>query len=359
LALVKNSPPVLLFPTHYLGNFVLGLPWICSVLREHPAALVVIDSRFELLARAVLPSETELLLYPRTRLASSEPFFSRLRYYLGFLKVLRRDRDATLIDLEGERFTGVLSRLSGCRRRIGPAGKRAGRFYTDILRLDYYRHRFNAFGTVLADFVASEVTPDSHLPYSFTAEVKQQIDAQLKDVRSRRLIAIHPGASVAYKLWPQASFVELVSKLEQAGYQIVWVGAGESDAGIIDEVMQALPDSGAINLCDHLGFLELAALYRQCSCFVGSDSGPMHLAASTGIPVLALFGPSVEAIWSPLGDNSHVLRGTECCGEDCDAWHCDYSYRCLKSLSPEQVLEAVERYADNVQGAMVGTSASD
>jgi len=346
LALVKNSPPVLLFPTHYLGNFVLGLPWVCAVLRDHPAALVVIDSRFAALADAVLPVGSDVLLYPRARLASSEPFFSRLKHYFKFLKVLRRDRRATLIDLEGERFTGVLSRLSGCRRRIGPAGKRAERFYTDILELDYYRHRFNAFGTVLSDFVASEKAPDSHLPYKFSADIEQQIEAHLGDIAERRLIAIHPGASVAYKLWPQDFFVELVSNLEQSGYQVVWVGAGDSDASIIDGVMRALPNSPAINLCNRLGFLELAALYRKCSCFVGSDSGPMHLAASTGIPVMALFGPSVEAIWSPLGDNSHVLRGSEACGEDCDAWQCDFSYRCMKSLSPRQVLEAVSRFAD-------------
>lgn len=346
---MKNTPPVLLFPTHYLGNFVLGLPWVCSVLREHPTALVVIDSRFAELAAAVLPAGSDVLLYPRARLASSEPFFSRLKHYLKFLKALRRDRTATLIDLEGERFTGVLSLLSGCRRRIGPAGKRAARFYTDILELDYYRHRFNAFGTVLSDFVASENTPDTHLPYQFTTAIEQQVDAHLVDVGDQRLIAIHPGASVAYKLWPQASFVELIGSLEQAGYQIVWVGAGDSDASIIDGVMRASPNSSAINLCNRLGFLELAALYRKCDCFVGSDSGPMHLAASTGIPVLALFGPSIEAIWSPLGDNSHVLRGSEACGENCDAWQCDFSYRCMKSLSPVQVLEAVCQYADKKQ----------
>ena len=346
MALVNSSPPVLLFPTHYLGNFVLGLPWICAVLEKYPAALVVIDSRFATLAEAVLPAGSDVLLYQRARLASSEPFFSRLRHYLRFLKVLRRDRKTTLVDLEGERFTGVLSLLSGCQRRIGPVGKRAGRFYTDVLELDYYRHRFNAFGTVLSELVASIDAPDSHLAFTFPAAVEQLIEAQLGAAGSKQLVAIHPGASVSYKLWPEASFVVLIENLEQAGYQVVWVGAGDNDASIIDSIMGTLPNSSAINLCNRLGFLELAALYRQCCCFVGSDSGPMHLAASTGIPVLALFGPSVEAIWSPLGDNSHVLRGSESCGENCDAWQCDFAYRCLQSLSPEQVFEAVNQFAD-------------
>lgn len=341
--MTQSDAPVLLFPTHYLGNFVLGLPWVCEVLREHPQSLVVLDSSFADLAATVLPAGTNVLLYPRSRLARSEPFFSRLGHYWRFLRQLRRRPQATLMDLEGERFTGVLARLSGCKRRIGPAGKRAERFYTDILDLDYRRHRFNAFGEIVADFVSDK--PPSQLQYQIAGVTDANLDAVLGSVAAGRpLIAIHPGASVTYKLWSQDYFVELIAMLEAAGYQVVWVGAGDLDAGIIDAVMARLPASDAHNLCNKLGFVELVALYRRCIGFIGSDSGPMHLAASTGIPVMALFGPSVEAIWAPLGDNSHVLRGDKPCGENCDAWNCDYAYHCLSSLRPERVMEAVRAY---------------
>ena len=83
------------------------------------------------------------------------------------------------------------------------------------------------------------------------------------------------------------------------------------------------------------------ALYQHCRFFVGSDSGPMHLAAATGAPVFALFGPSDEAIWAPLGEHSHLLRGTLCCANDCDAFHCRLDYRCMASLQPEAVMEAI------------------
>ncbi len=346
---MNNSPLVLLFPTHYLGNFVLGLPWVNAVLRDNSKAVVVIDARFEALCRAVLPAETELVLYPRQQLASSQPFFSRLRCYWQFLRALRSYRAGTLVDLEGERFTGVLSRLSACRRRIGPTGKRAQHFYTEVLDLDYYKHRYNAFGTVLAAVLGEQVAPDSHLDYRFAAQLLQSIESRVQSARGRRLVAIHPGASVAYKLWPRAAFVELLRSLEQRGWQVLWVGAGVTDREIIADVMQQLPGSSAINCCDQLGFLELAALFKRCDCFIGSDSGPMHLAASTGIPVLALFGPSIEAIWSPLGNNCQVLRGSDACGENCDAWHCDYAYRCMTSLKPEQVLAAIAGVPDNNQ----------
>lgn len=341
--MTQPEPPVLLFPTHYLGNFILGLPWVCQVLQENPRALVVLDSRFANLAATVLPHSTELLLYPRDKLDRRQPFLSRLKHYWRFLRKLRQRPQATLIDLEGERFTGVLSLLSGCQRRIGPVGKHAERFYTEALQLDYYRHRFNAFAQVVADFVRGPA-PSTHFDYQLDTASQEKIVGYLPD-EGQPVIAIHPGASVSYKLWPEEYFVTLIAALEARGYAIVWVGAGDLDRDIIARVMQALPDSTARNSCNQLDFVELVALYQRCSCFIGSDSGPMHLAASTGIPVLALFGPSVEAIWSPLGENARVLRGSDACAEDCDAWHCRFDYRCLTSLNPDQVLTAVQSVA--------------
>jgi len=58
------------------------------------------------------------------------------------------------------------------------------------------------------------------------------------------------------------------------------------------------------------------------------------------LDLVALFGPSKEAIWAPLGKNSRLLRGTKACGENCDAWKCEFNYHCLTSLIPEIVFGA-------------------
>ena len=337
----STSPPILLFPTHYLGNLILGLPWVLKVLESHPGALVVLDTRFRPLAELVLDAQTNVLYYPRAQLASDQPFFSRLRHYRRFLRVLRHDRDRTLLDLEGERFTGVLSWLSGCSERVGPTGKRAGRFYTRVLDLDYHRHRFNAFGEVCAGFYEG-APPPSALPFRIPEAVAARLDERLPEFSSQsRWAAIHPGASVDYKLWSGDYFVELVQRLRQCGLRVVWVGAGAMDAAIIAAIRARLDEDDTVSACNRLGLPELVALYRRCACFIGSDSGPMHLAAATGIPVFALFGPSKESIWAPLGANSHVLRGTEPCADNCDAHFCEHAYRCLSSLRPQRVMAAV------------------
>lgn len=337
----------MLFPTHYLGNFVLGLPWVLEVLRTRPNALLVLDSRFAGLAELVLDDSVQVLYYPRDKLAKNQPFFSRLRHYLSFLRALRARPGASLLDLEGERFTGVLSWLSGCRERIGPTGKHADRFYTRALDLDYGRHRFNAFGEVCADFTGARV-PGSRLDYRFDQSLLDTLQHKLAGLdTSKRWVAIHPGASVSYKLWSRDYFVELLQALEAASWQVIWVGAGAGDAEIIEDIRERMPASTALNTCNALSVSELAALFSRCSAFVGSDSGPMHLAASTGVPVFALFGPSKENIWAPLGANSRVLRGSKACGEDCDAFHCRFDYQCLDSLLPDQVMLALQQLASN------------
>lgn len=335
-----EKAPILLFPTHFLGNFVLGLPWVLKVLESYPDALVVLDTRFGPLAAMVLPSQTKTLLYPRSEMAKGKPFFSRLSAYLGFMREFRRAKTDTILDLEGERFTGILARLSGCRNRVGHAGKRAELFYTDIRDPNNQNHRFNAFGAIVSEYV-DEVAPCGSLPYQVGASAGETIEKLVAAAAGKELVAIHPGASVSYKLWSREYFAELVTLLHEAGLQVVWVGAGDSDAEIIDAVAAQLEGVEALNFCNRLSFAELAELYRRCRFFVGGDSGPMHLAASTGIPVIALFGPSDETVWAPLGENSHLIRGTEACGEECDAFRCSFNYRCMTSLRPQSVLAVI------------------
>ncbi|MBL6745635.1 MAG: glycosyltransferase family 9 protein [Pseudomonadales bacterium] len=335
-----EKAPILLFPTHFLGNFVLGLPWVLKVLESHPDALVVLDVRFGPLAAMVLPPQTRTLLFPRSEMAKDKPFFSRLSHYWRFMRAFRGARTDTILDLEGERFTGVLARLSGCNNRVGHTGKRAELFYTDIRDPNYKNHRFKAFGEIVSEYV-DEVAPSSSLPYRIGASAGETIEKLVTAAAGKNLVAVHPGASVSYKLWPGEYFAELVTLLHEAGLQVVWVGAGENDAEIIDAVTAQLGGIEVFNFCNRLSFAELAELYRRCRFFVGGDSGPMHLAASTGIPVFALFGPSDEAIWAPLGENSYMVRGSEACGEDCDTFRCSFNYRCMTSLRPQSVMAVI------------------
>lgn len=333
-----NKEPVLLFPTHYLGNFVLGLPWVLRVAEDYPELTLVIDSRFRQLTESVIPETIRLIEYPRDRLKAKGSAWSKLWLYLTFLRQLRSATGSKIIDMEGERFTGVLCRLSGAAERFGPTGKNAQYFYNAPRALQYNKHRYNAFGEILDVLIAGK-PPANVLPYRLAEDSVAAVDGFLaRHSIATPFVVIHPGASADYKKWPVEHFVKLLAMLEQNGLRVVWIGAGD-DTRMIERIAQQSPDSDIVHF-DLLGYLDLVALFRRARFYVGGDSGPMHLAASTGLDLVALFGPSKEAIWAPLGDNSRVLRGTKKCAKECDAWQCEFGHHCLSSLIPEVVFGA-------------------
>jgi ADP-heptose:LPS heptosyltransferase len=99
----------------------------------------------------------------------------------------------------------------------------------------------------------------------------------------------------------------------------------------------------AYNLGGSLSIGELMALFEMSSLFLGNDSGPMHLAAAMGTPIVALFGPVDERRWRPLSPNSVVLRGQEPC-DDCKIKRkdCD-NFPCITLLSPKKVKEEIAK----------------
>ncbi|MBI3088035.1 MAG: lipopolysaccharide heptosyltransferase II [Candidatus Omnitrophica bacterium] len=124
------------------------------------------------------------------------------------------------------------------------------------------------------------------------------------------LVALHPSASDASKRWPAERFAQLADRLvESCGARVVLV-AGPDDARHARAVEQAMRRR-PLNAAGALSVGELAVLLARCRLLVSNDSGPVHVAAAVGTPVVALFGrcqPGVNATrWRPLGPRHVVL----------------------------------------------------
>jgi ADP-heptose:LPS heptosyltransferase len=117
-------------------------------------------------------------------------------------------------------------------------------------------------------------------------------------------VVLHPGAGSAAKAWP--GFPDLARGLVAAGVPIV-VTTGPADPGVT-RWLESVPASRCHAAAD-LSLRELAALTAAARAYVGNDSGPTHLAAATGCPTVALFGPTDPVVWAPLGPRVTVLTG--------------------------------------------------
>jgi len=120
-------------------------------------------------------------------------------------------------------------------------------------------------------------------------------------------IALHPGSGSERKNWPEARWRELLALIVcETSHQLLLVG-GEAEGERLERLAAGLPAS-RFRMAHQLPLVELAQQLKTCSVFVGHDSGISHLAAAVGLPVMALWGETVEAVWRPRGERVRVVR---------------------------------------------------
>jgi len=170
-----------------------------------------------------------------------------------------------------------------------------------------------------------------------------RVRADLPDVEAvvpseSAYVVVHPGTSVPARAWPAAHFAELVSTLHESGLQPVVTGSAD-EAELTGQVAGDL----GLDLGGRLSFPELAAVIKGARAIVVGNTGPAHLAAAVGTPVVSLFAPPVPASqWRPhrvphilLGDQSAPCADSR--ARDCPV----EGHPCLSKVTPAQVLVAV------------------
>ena len=155
----------------------------------------------------------------------------------------------------------------------------------------------------------------------------------------RRLIAINPVAQWATKLWPPEKFSRLADALQRRGNARVVFTGGPGDRQVIARILAGMARPAA-HLAGETTLTVLAAVYERAACVVSTDTGPMHLAAAVGAPLVALFGPTAPWRTGPFGSGHRVLRaGVDC--SPCFKRQCP-TIHCMAQISVEQVLDAVQ-----------------
>lgn len=121
-------------------------------------------------------------------------------------------------------------------------------------------------------------------------------------------VAVHPGSGSPHKNWPAENFRQICQTLIHRHQARIALISGPAEIDIEGLIVSGLPPE-AVEVIRQPDVLALAAQLRQCQLYLGNDSGISHLAAATGIPTVALFGPSNPQVWRPLGPRVRVLQG--------------------------------------------------
>ncbi len=341
-----QKPLVLLMTTKHLGNLLVSLHCVQAIVRASQGqSLLVVDESY----RDIIESTTDtgkVLYYPRQTLKTAN-LATKARLLFQFYQQLRQHQAKLLLDFDGQGQASTITQLSGIKERIGPAdAHRCKGVYTqqlaDIGRLS---HRFNDYAQYLLSFLG-EKPPPQYPQLNDQAHHRSDLRALLDqhDInQDEPYVCIHVGATKAYKLWPAEHYANIADWLADRGMKVIFIGAEADDAERISEV-NAKCQHQHLNLCNQLNIAQLTSLLRQSSFFLGNDSGPMHLAAAAGTWVYAIFGPTDEVRWGPLGSKASVIRNPVACEPSCSKKLCPANHRCMNSLSVDQVKFVLQQH---------------
>jgi ADP-heptose:LPS heptosyltransferase len=155
-----------------------------------------------------------------------------------------------------------------------------------------------------------------------------------------RVLSIHPGSGSPAKNWEPKKFAHVADWASERG-KILLISGPAQDG--VEEVRQFMKKASPL-VADNLPLVQLAALLKASTAYLGNDSGITHLAASLGLPTVALFGPTSPAIWGPRGPGVRLLYGRNLRSSGSCAGRAECFCQGLKGIKPEEVIQVLSPF---------------
>ncbi len=318
-----------------LGDVVHSLPFL-SVLREcFPFARIdwVIARGLEDLLDGN-PMVGKLWIIDKDKWKDAGRIRGTLSELGRLAKRLRNESYDITVDLQGLMRSGLMTAATGSPVRIGFAEAREGSsiFYThkvrggrDIHAVDRYLKIAQALGCDMGEV---------RFPLPLVTEPEKV--RKLKDDLGEYAVLV-PGARWETKKWPAGHFADLASMLP---IKSVIVG-GAADRGL-GKMIEEQSKGMALSMAGETDIGGLIWLIRSAKLVITNDSGPMHIAAACGVPVVAIFGPTNPSRTGPYGTHHIIVRSSLKCAP-CYKRKCR-DIKCLAGITPEMVFRRIGNF---------------
>ncbi len=332
------APNVLAVRFSSIGDVLLTTPLFRAIRHRYPAARITVLTK-----QAYAP------------LLSHNPHIERVigvdpdRSLTSLAAELRAGQYTHRLDLHDSVRSRMLRALMPGRWGTYPK-HRLARAFLIYAKRNRYRDRRPVAERYFSAAVDLDVEPDGAPPeFVLAAEAKREASdwlAQAGVGPGRPLVAVAPGAAHATKRWPVEHWRTLIRRLVGQGFDISVVG-GADDVALGAELSQ-LCEGRVVSAAGVFGLQGTGALLRRSAALVSGDTGVMHMATAVGTPVVALFGPTVQAFgFFPYTSRASVLELALSCrpcsskgGPRCPLGH----HRCLIDIDPESVYGRVRRF---------------
>ncbi|HMO16504.1 MAG TPA: glycosyltransferase family 9 protein [Oligoflexia bacterium] len=286
-----------------------------------------------------------------------------IRGYLSFMKELRSTNFDVCLDLSRHLKGGITSLFSGSKYRIGFARKnsREGNWlfqnehiqevehFSD--KIYHYQKFADAINVPSEDKIDFELVPlDSELKRVEEILISASRDSEVSVPSPDKRVLFFIGSTWESREWPSSHYANLALALfRELGMSSIIIGAGSDKKRALEIMSEAkslyslssLPFS-VIDLTGKSNLVDLKALAHVSRIAVGSDSGPMHIASATGLPVISLWGPTNPMRSTPYGNLKNALQSPVGCAP-CYLKKCPgLGGICLSGITPDVVMIKVK-----------------
>ena len=337
---VQEFTRILVIRLSSLGDILLTTP-ILRVLREHcPAARIdfLTKAAYQDVLRANPCVDRLLLLEPQQGLGET-------------LQRLRQTRYDVAVDLQRTLRSCLLYHGLLAQHKLAYTKRTIRRALLVHLGWNTLQAMLPVPELYMAPLRCLGMTaPLPPLEMHLTAESREAMQAYLQqklpESLMRPLLAVAPGARWSTKRWPVERFAAVAQTLVQAQQAVVVVLGSAEDTPLAQELCQRL-SAPVLNSTGKLSLMHTAALLQQCHLLLSNDSGLMHMATALRVPVVAIFGPTVQEFgFYPFKASAQVVSTTLACrpcstkgSTRCPRGH----HQCMQQVTVAQVLAAASK----------------
>ena len=328
---------VLFIRLRLLGDIIFTIPAIEIFKRRWPLSRVhyVVEERFRELA-AIIPGIDNIITVP------SKPGW---RDIWDFRKKIKSLGIQTVIDFHSGPTSALLTLASGAARRVGYRTPNRNWAYNLMLprqSASFPSHSvFNQAKLLEKIGIPIDEIPEFPVLDFSRFPVSERL-AAVRDVNPK--VVIHLGAGNRFRDWGMENFSTLISSLSAGQIPVFLIGRNDEErrrAGTLSKTPYTYDFSGA------LAIHEMLHLFAGAAVYVGSDSGPLHLASLTTTPLVGFFGPNLAQISGPWRKERVEIMQLDMACRPCSQRKCKYdTIPCMRNIAVEKVYAAVKKYID-------------
>lgn len=333
---------ILIINLMYIGDLLFTTPLLHVLRKNFPQAhIAMLADEKNALVLKNNPNLSQLIAIDK------KGYHNKLPNYLKLIGDIRKRNFDLVINLHANERASAIAAFSGAKKIVGFSAKGFGLWFDKLVKERTDIHQADAYLEVLK---ALRITDFSNqgLQLWVNDTVADRADELFRqhlgvEAQPKKIIGLNTGGSWPTKRWTKDGFAKLADTLLQRGDGVIFFG-GPMDKGDVQDIINIMKEKDNPNIAVFTGktsLLEMAALVRKCDVFVSGDSGPMHIAVSQNIPVLAIFGPSNPVRYAPYQQQAAMIISDRPCLA-CGKHQCP-GHECMKDITAEIILEQINR----------------